>query len=452
MGPEAHLSIELEPHEAVSGTLKTVVLPWSGRVVSIRVPAGIADGSVLRLAGLGPPAADGSPQDALVRVEVRATSTRSGSTSGGPSESAHGPSESADPVVFASAPTSAGSSDVTGQQPYPPLPPPGPVRRNTVLIGVAVTIVALLACCGLPLTLLLSNDDKDGARIATVDQTPSATPSTTPTPSIPPISPQQYQALLTETDQVLKAGFDTLAKAKNPVAVNAAAGELATMAGGQRRKLGEVVPPPTVAIAHASLVTALDDFAATLIDTGAAARSGRVCLGPAAVAQVSRELATARLRSAAQALATADPTQAYQVGSFVPKVTKDTDRRLGNGSYLKRTRGGLGQLKIENGSTDTVVSIVRGKTTVTRVYVRAKATVTVRGVRDGTYHIYMTSGKDWDDRFKAFSRDCQFERFDDSLKFTTTSRTYTIWTISLRPVPGGNAHISPVDPDGFPVG
>lgn len=452
MRPEPHLSIELEPHEAVSETVKTVVLPWSGRVVSIRVPAGIADGSVLRLAGLGPPAADGSAQDAFVRVGVRAASTQPGQTSDGPSESAGGSSEPAGPAALASAPT-AGSSGSPGQQPYPPLPPPGrPVRRTTVLVGVAVTIVALLACCGLPSMFLLSDDEKDGRPVATVDQTPSATPSTTPSPSVPPISPQQYQALLTETDRVLKAGFDTLAKAKNPVAVNAAAGELATLAGGQHRKLSEVVPPPTVAIAHASLVTALDDFAATLIDTGAAARSGRVCLGPAAVAQVSRELATARLRSAAQALATADPAQAYQVGSFVPEVTKDANRRLGNGSYIKRTRGGLGQLKIENGSSDTVISIVRGKTTVTRVYVRGKGTFTVRGVRDGTYHIYMTSGKDWDNRFKAFGRDCQFERFDDPLKFTTTSRTYTIWTISLRPVPGGNAHISSVDPGGFPVG
>lgn len=332
-----------------------------------------------------------------------------------------------------------------------PLPPPEPAQRRTLRVGALAAIVALLACCGLPSAFFLADDDHDGKPVTTTDGSPSTTPSVTPSPSIPPYTPQQYQALLAETDKVLRAGFDKLAAAKNPTAVNDAAAELATLAGSRSRALNDVVPPPTVAIAHAELVTALDGFAATMIDTGSAARAGRVCLGPAAVTRVSRELAVARLRSAAQALATADPAQAYQVGSFIPKVAKDANRRKGNGSYIKRTQGGLGQLKIENGGTDSVISIVRGKTTVTRVYVRSKGTFTVRGVRDGTYRIFWTSGKDWDDRLKAFSRDCSFERFDDSLKFTTTSRTYTIWTISLRPVYGGNARTSEVDPGEFPV-
>ncbi|MFI6825421.1 hypothetical protein ACIBJE_31395 [Micromonospora sp. NPDC050187] len=326
--------------------------------------------------------------------------------------------------------------------------PVQPARRRTVLVVAAVTVVAVLACCGLPLAFFLDGDDEDGAPVAGVRST---APSVAPSPSVAPVTPDQYQTVLTSTDQALNAGFRTLAAAKSPTAVRTATSGLATTAGTQRRALAEMVPPASVATAHDTLVEALDDLAAALTGTGSAT-SGQACLGPAAVARVSRERAADQLRAAAKALATADPTRAYQVGSFLPKKTKDGNRRLSNGSYVKRTKGGLGQLKIENGGADAVISIARGKTAVTRVYVRGKSTFTVRGVRDGTYQIFMTSGKDWDARSKAFSRDCDFEKFDDPLTFRTTSRTYTGWTVSLTPVVGGNASTSSVDPDQFPGG
>jgi hypothetical protein len=118
-------------------------------------------------------------------------------------------------------------------------------------------------------------------------------------------------------------------------------------------------------------------------------------------------------------------------------------------------RSGQGQLKIENGgSSDAVINLVLGsaKTPTVSVYVRAKGKHTVSSIKDGTYRIYMTGGKDWDGRAKAFSRNCNFQRFEDTFKFTTTSSQYTIWTITLTPVAGGNARTSEVDPNSFPGG
>ena len=86
------------------------------------------------------------------------------------------------------------------------------------------------------------------------------------------------------------------------------------------------------------------------------------------------------------------------------------------------------------------------------VYVRARGKFTVTGVRDGTYQIYMSSGVDWDSRAKRYTRNCGFSRFDDSFKFNTTSRQYTIWEITLTPVAGGNASTSGVEPENFPAG
>ncbi|SCL25777.1 hypothetical protein [Micromonospora inyonensis] len=423
MEPEAYLTLELGPDEVGAETVKTVVLPWSGHAATVRVPAGTVDGSMLRLPGLGPAGPDGSPQDAYVRVRVNAT-----------------PAQFGPPPQFGPLPGPP-------QHGPPVLAPAQPARRRTVLVA-AAAVVAVLVCCGLPLAFFLDGDDEDGAPVAGVR---SGAPSVAPSPSAAPMTPDQYQTVLTSTDQALTTGFRTLAAAKSPTAVRTAASNLATTAGTQHQALDDVVPPASVATAHDTLVDALDDLAAALTGTGTGT-SGRACLGPAAVARVSRETAADQLRAAAQALATADPTRAYQVGSFVPKETKDGNRRLGNGSYVKRTKGGLGQLKIDNGGADAVISIVRGKTAVTRVYVRSKSTFTVRGVRDGTYQIFMTSGKDWDARNKAFSRDCDFEKFDDPLTFSTTSRTYTSWTLSLTPVVGGNASTSSVDPDQFPGG
>lgn len=445
MEPDAYLTIELEPYEAFAETLKPVFLPWSGRTVTVRVAPGTVDGTVLRLAGLGPTGVDGAPLDAYVQVRVKAAPAQFGPPPAtGPSGEQFGP---------LGAP---GLSSQPGQPapypgPYPqPVPAaPGPARRRIVLIGAAVAVVALLVCCGLPVAYFATRDDGN-APAASVNGTASATPGA-PSPSATQITPDEYQALLAEADRTLAAGFKTLSGARNPKSVGTVASNLAATAENQSLALDAVVPPSGVTAPHSILVRSLSGLAAALRETSSAAALGSVCLGPAAVSRVSRESAADGLRSAASALATADPSRSYQVGSFVPKETRDGNRRLSNGSYVKRTQGGLGQLKIENGGTDAVISIVRGKTAVTRVYVRSKSNFTVRGVRDGTYQVFMTSGKDWDNRLKGFSRDCEFERFDDSFKFSTTSRTYTGWTITLTPVVGGNASTSDVDPDAFPA-
>jgi len=76
----------------------------------------------------------------------------------------------------------------------------------------------------------------------------------------------------------------------------------------------------------------------------------------------------------------------------------------------------------------------------------------VTGVRDGTYRIFVASGVDWDGSLRAFTRTCDFRKFDDTLKFSTTSTQFTVWTITLQATGGGNTPTSDVDPDQFPSG
>ncbi|TMR98932.1 hypothetical protein [Nonomuraea basaltis] len=144
-------------------------------------------------------------------------------------------------------------------------------------------------------------------------------------------------------------------------------------------------------------------------------------------------------------------------GATVASVSQTADlaaaARPRNGKILyDRVSGGRGTLKIKNGtSKDGVVTLVRGKTKAISIYVRARSTASVKDVRDGTYRIYFTNGYRFSTSKRKFTKSATYQRFNDRLRFTTTSTSTTIWTLTLNPVKGGNAKTSPVNPKDFPA-
>jgi len=66
-------TIEVTPHEASHGSQKMVNVPWGfqTRMIRVAIPAGIEEGKVLRLRGLGRKTADGRRGDLLLRVTIR---------------------------------------------------------------------------------------------------------------------------------------------------------------------------------------------------------------------------------------------------------------------------------------------------------------------------------------------------------------------------------------------
>ncbi|MFF5207943.1 hypothetical protein [Streptosporangium sp. NPDC000396] len=126
--------------------------------------------------------------------------------------------------------------------------------------------------------------------------------------------------------------------------------------------------------------------------------------------------------------------------------------RPGNGTILyDGISGGQGTLKIKNGTRqDAVVTLVRGRSKAISLYVRAKSSASVNAVADGTYRIYFTTGYKFSTSKGRFTQNAVYQRFDDRLRFTTTSTNSTIWTLTLNPVIGGNARTSSVDPKDFP--
>jgi hypothetical protein len=472
--PHDAVTIELDPTEAAQGVVRTVSVAPAGRLTVVHVPPGLGHGTLLRLSGTDP-SEPGAVTEVLVRIVIRPAGVPSPT---GPS-GATAPSGATDvmtapglpvaPSVASGVPASAAWATAAGGEVpgtfgapalsppvasvsgysadgfpapgYPAVPTSKPRRRWLWASLISMVVLVLLAAGAVVAVILVR---ADGGNLAAGTSTPS--------PTAPPqLSSSDYQQLLTTTDTDLGTGFAALRSARRPVAVHDAANALSLSAQIAADRLVGVTPPDNVKSVNAQLATDLSDLASMLSKTAAAADVQDVCTASSALADVTAADATANLRTDIQALVAAS----YTFGAFLPDPVKSTNRRAANG-YLKRiSNRGLGQLKINNsGSMDTVVSLVprSGSKAVGTVYVRGKGRFTVTGVRDGTYRIFVTSGVDWDASLKSFTRTCDFRKFDDTLKFSTTSTRFTVWTITLQATTGGNTASSAVDPDEFPTG
>jgi len=139
----------------------------------------------------------------------------------------------------------------------------------------------------------------------------------------------------------------------------------------------------------------------------------------------------------------------------VPTDTLSSPVRLPTGTYLvNKLIGGLGELTVENGSTlDAVVTLSRPeqpKIPLIAVYIQARASHTVTGINDGSYMVFFQSGEDWDVDSNHFMRRVTLWKFEENLVFSTTSRQYTTYQLSLQPVVGGTARTEPVSEYDFP--
>jgi hypothetical protein len=332
----------------------------------------------------------------------------------------------------------------------PPLPDPAvPMSPRDRRRGRALwSSVALMVVVAVVLVVAILNTSESGSGGPS-----TGAASTSPSPS--PVSTDEYQRALTAFDGALGPAFQQVRAARTPVSVSNANAALRVALTTQAEILRAITPPVAAQATHAALLTGLDSFTSNLREVDVAAESRNLCAGSSATAMVSRMSGAAEVRSAVAALAAAGQGQPYKVGTFLPKVTADSNRRMATGWFATRTvRGGSGEFKIDNGGqNDAVISLVQGKSKKPgiTVYVRSHGSYTVDGIKDGSYEIYTTAGVDWDKTSKVFTRDCGFAQFDSPAKFVTTSTSYTKISITLNPVKSGNATVTDVSPDDFPT-
>jgi hypothetical protein len=270
-------------------------------------------------------------------------------------------------------------------------------------------------------------------------------------------SPESYRLALVSATKPVSAALAGIAGAKALEALSQRLVQAEQAAGQAADQLEQVTPPQDVRAEHADLVQAFRQLNADLGGLRDAAEGRALCASSAVMARLGTTDGPAAVRDASEALAAKGGARGYRVDLTFPATPKEQNRRLPNGQFVRPgSRTGRGELTIDNsGDRDYVITLALGKRPALSVYVRKGSKDKVTGIRDGTYQIFSTTGVDWDPKSRAFTRDCTFERFEDSFKFATTqtaTRTeWTTWEITLEPVAGGNAQTREVDPSDFPV-
>lgn len=196
--------------------------------------------------------------------------------------------------------------------------------------------------------------------------------------------------------------------------------EQASTAALEAARLLGVDPPAEVLAVHRDLLAGLGKLAADMSQLSDQAASMELCAAPSILAAVSNAPGVNSLRTVREALGSGRLGASYQWGEFLPAPTLMRERRLANGRLVdSMRRAGSGRLEVGNGTEhDAVVKLVQAGKPRVSVYVGKGSNATVGKINDGSYELFFTSGTDWDDQLKTFTRSCQFQRFEELAKFT----------------------------------
>lgn len=269
-----------------------------------------------------------------------------------------------------------------------------------------------------------------------------------------PTSPDVYRQTLTTATARVNTALAGIRTSKTLQALTEHVSAAEQAADQSAAGLGAVTPPQDVRAEHADLVHAFRQLHADLATAREGTEAHKLCAAPAVVTQLGTSLAM--LSDSGKVLAAKGAAYGYRVDLSLPPVSRQQNRTLASGQFVRQGQlTGRGKLTIDNGrGQDAVVTLASGRHPAFSVYVRKGSKHKVTGIRDGTYLMYFAGGVDWDPAVRAFTRDCTFVRFDDSLKFETsqigTKIRSTTWTITLQPVVGGTASTTEVDPSELP--
>jgi hypothetical protein len=311
--------------------------------------------------------------------------------------------------------------------------------RNSAVAAVAALAIMVAGCSG------GSDGSGDG---------PSSTGAASATSRGTPES--VYEIQLVDAAVPADEAVARVAAARTLADLNPRLDDAATEAGDAAVQLGAITPPQDLSTEHADLVRAYEQLSTDVAGLSDSVQGRELCTPAGAIEKLRKTKGITALREVGESISAKNAT--VSVGTPTIKAPKSTLRRPDSGAMIhKGPPSGNGALVIDNGGKqDAVVSLVRKKKPIFSVYLRKGAKRTVSHIPDGTYRVYFTSGSRWDTTARAFSRNCSFVRFDDTIKFRTV-RTATYislprWRITLQPVFGGTARTRDIDPKDFPAG
>jgi hypothetical protein len=267
------------------------------------------------------------------------------------------------------------------------------------------------------------------------------TPSPTPTP---------YGETLTGYVGPVDAALGKLPQAGSLDDLKTALGTLRQAASAASSGLQTAGPPSGAGDGNRQLYVALDTLSTNAGTVVADIDDEKVCATSSALAEAGQSQGIKDVQQALQALAAAGYTTTFNP----PQTGPVQHRALDNGTKVREGQtDGNGELTVDNGggSVDAVLTLTQNGQSAYSFYVVKGQTAKITGIRDGKYDVYFAGGFDWDGGTKKFTQSCAYTKFDDGLDYTTTETTYSTWTLTLKPVAGGNASTREVPPGQYPV-
>ncbi|WP_214103025.1 hypothetical protein [Acrocarpospora catenulata] len=303
----------------------------------------------------------------------------------------------------------------------------------------AATAVTLTACTSAP-----------SGSPASVPSTSGTTGSAAP----PGLTPAAYRTALDAAGGPVDTALKNLEKGKTAKALQERLDRAERAVEQALQQLEPVQPPAEITTEHADYLDGLRSMRTSLGELRSGVDQRAYCTATAVMAGLGKSEGFTALREAGVDLASLGD---YPGGKVTVKPPKERNRSLSNGKLLRSSiRGGRSKLTVRNdGKQDSVLTMMLGKRKAITVYVRKKSKATITNIKDGSYRVYFTTGTDYDSKKRAFTRGCDFVKFDDPVRFRTTYSGSAIrwvdWTLTITPVDGGNAKFSEVDPDDFPA-
>ncbi|MEU8517421.1 hypothetical protein AB0C76_38490 [Kitasatospora sp. NPDC048722] len=310
--------------------------------------------------------------------------------------------------------------------------------RSITKAGLAVGSVLLLAACSSGGGRPVADPKQSGGSAAL----PAPTVTPLPTPTRP-----AYGPVLTGAVDPVTTAVGKVSTVNNLTDFNTVLGEIATSAKAASLTLRTADQPPEVGITQSDLASALTQLGTEMAKIQGDIKHKTVCGLSAGLAEVGQAASLKAVTASLAKMAAAG----YPTTFAVPQLPAAQNRTLDNGTMVRKGRlNGEGVFKVDNGgSSDAVVTLALDGKAVNSVYVAKGSNASIEGVQDGTYEVYFSGGVDWDNDAKAFTQSCRFTKFQDTLAFET-GRTATSWSITLKPVVGGNAKTEDVDQNNFP--
>lgn len=273
-----------------------------------------------------------------------------------------------------------------------------------------------------------------------------------PDPGTDPAVAAAYRTALATRTRPVRMALGNVATATSYESLNTRLDRAQEASRVAAVQLDKLAAPAEVRAAHSDLVGAFRQLKGDLAFLSVDVSAQDLCTASVVLPRIAKLGGMTAAHAAGRALA----AKGYPVDLRLPARAGPARRPL-TGQFIRPgTRTGRGVLKIRNsGDRDVVVTLALGTRPVYSVYVRKRSNHQVSGIRDGTYRIFVASGREWDPRARGFARECHFERYDEPFKYwtsvTATRIGWSVWTIGMGGGDPANTPVSELLPGDAPA-